>query len=224
MQLKRVLQHQFSTMKKTATEFHISYLQMPQKPKYYDKTNTLHAAKALLTKNQQASYSAKYIPSHCFPVYLFRTMYHLVGSEFSWWERQEKSDQELAQILNSPNCQSFVVYEDATNCPVGYVELFTEVNSENTIATCELNYFGLVSAHAGKGIGSELLQRTINTAWNTLDDLHVPTKLVSVNTCNLDHKNAIHVYKKQGFELHHEEFVVKQVPDAVMVSFPIGKQ
>ena len=59
---------------------------------------------------------------------------------------------------------------------------------------CDISFFGLVEEAIGKGLGKYLLKTAILTAW----DSRKINKL-TVNTCSLDHKSAIYLYQKYGF-------------------------
>ena len=60
---------------------------------------------------------------------------------------------------------------------------------------CELSYIGLTDENLGKGLGTYLFKTAILTAWDKRRILKL-----KVNTCTLDHKNALPLYQKLGFK------------------------
>jgi len=231
-QNKKKMADSNNTITATRTNIHITYLEMHTPHESYDTTNTLFSNNAIGFKFKlihNDSLVVRHITN--IPVPLFRCMYHMVGAPWRWWQRQELSDEDLAKILHSPLNFAFVIDDITTNAPCGYVEL--ELSPQNTTASdsaptshynCEINYFGLLSSATGKGAGKLLLELTCNTAWHLLEKYNsgnTSKGIVSVNTCNLDHPSAIHVYKK-FFKAVREEDVEKDIPHAVLVKYKIG--
>jgi GNAT superfamily N-acetyltransferase len=63
------------------------------------------------------------------------------------------------------------------------------------MATPKYCNFGLFAAFVGKGLGKFFLQGVINKAWS------FNARWIQLNTCSLDHPNALAVYQSQGFKV-----------------------
>lgn len=125
-------------------------------------------------------------------VAFYRFLYEGVGAQWLWYERRVIDDDTLgAQIIN-PQVEIFVLYVGGT--PAGYFEL-----NLSDMPEIELAYFGLMPAYIGQGLGSFLLRQAIDRAWS-----YAPQRLV-VQTCNLDHPNAMAVYQRAGFEPYDQQ-------------------
>ncbi len=115
----------------------------------------------------------------------YRSYYYGVGAAFHWLDRMVMPDDELLSKINAPEISIFIMYVD--NQPAGFAEFIIE--KEYT----EILYFGLLPAFVGKGWGAFFLNWTIRQAWS------YQPKWIQLNTCQLDHPNALPVYKKAGF-------------------------
>jgi GNAT superfamily N-acetyltransferase len=124
------------------------------------------------------------------PIHFYRYLYNTVGEPWLWYERREMNDEALGLIVQDPGVDIYVLYLEGA--PAGYAELDrrAQKTQENEI---EIAYFGLVPDVIGQGLGTYLLDWTIDTAWN-----HRPRRLW-INTCNLDHPRALQTYQKAGF-------------------------
>jgi GNAT superfamily N-acetyltransferase len=71
---------------------------------------------------------------------------------------------------------------------MGFIELVCEGEY------VELLYFGLFPKFIGKGFGKYLLDWSIYQAWS------YNPKWIQLNTCELDHPNALPTYRKLGFQ------------------------
>ena len=60
---------------------------------------------------------------------------------------------------------------------------------------CDISYIGLTKGNLGKGLGKYLFKTAFLMGWDT----NYINKL-TVNTCTLDHKAALPLYQKLGFE------------------------
>lgn len=120
------------------------------------------------------------------PVHFYRYLYNTVGESWLWYERRMMSDDALAAIMQNPAIEIYVLYSGGV--PAGYAEL-----DRSEASVVELAYFGLIPDFIGQGLGSYLLDWSIDTAWR-----YGPKRLW-VNTCNLDHPRALQTYQKAGF-------------------------
>ena len=71
----------------------------------------------------------------------------------------------------------------------------------------EILYFGLMPAFIGHGYGKYFLQWVIAKAWS------YQPEWIQLNTCTLDHPNALGTYKKAGFievrtEIHQRRILI----------------
>ena len=108
------------------------------------------------------------------------------------------NDEELAQKINAGNVEIFVFY--VGNQAAGYIEFLQEKKF------VEILYFGLLPAFIGKGYGKYFLQWVISKAWS------YEPEWIQLNTCTLDHPNALATYKKAGFtevrtEIHQRRVI-----------------
>jgi GNAT superfamily N-acetyltransferase len=116
----------------------------------------------------------------------YRSYYYGVGKEWYWLDRMMMEDALLYEKINASNVDIYVLYiEDQ---PAGFAEFVWEKEY------VEILYFGLLPAFIGKGYGHYFLQTVIQTAWN------YQPKHIQLNTCSLDHPNALPIYKKAGFK------------------------
>ena len=115
----------------------------------------------------------------------YRKYYYGVGAKYSWLDRMVMPDDELWQKINASNVEIYVFY--VNNEPAGYIEF---LNEEKFV---EIVYFGLLPGFIGKGLGKYFLQWVIAKAWS------YQPQWIQLNTCTLDHPNALSTYKKEGF-------------------------
>ncbi len=113
--------------------------------------------------------------------------YRTVGEEYNWLDRITMNESDLHEVINSSKTEVFVYY--ISHEPAGFAEFVRE--DEYT----EILYFGLFPDYIGKGYGKHFLQTVINEAWSN------NPKWIQLNTCELDHPNALSTYRKAGFEL-----------------------
>jgi GNAT superfamily N-acetyltransferase len=116
----------------------------------------------------------------------YRKLYYGVGEKWHWLDRMVMPDKELFDKINAPNTDIYVFY--VNNEPAGYIEF---VKEEKFV---EIQYFGLMPAFIGKGLGKYFLQWVVAKAWS------YQPEWIQLNTCTLDHPHALDVYKKAGFK------------------------
>jgi len=129
----------------------------------------------------------------------YRKYYYGVGEKHFWLDRIVMPDEELLEKINAPNVDIFIF--KVNNEPAGYIEF---VKEEKYV---EILYFGIMPEFIGKGLGKYLLQWVIAKAWT------YRPKWVQLNTCTLDHPNALGTYKKAGFieirkEIHQRRVLI----------------
>lgn len=118
-------------------------------------------------------------------VNVYREYYFGVGEKHQWLDRMVMEDTELSGKINADNIEIYTFHID--DKPAGYAEFI--LNKDFT----EILYFGLMPAFVGKGWGLYFLNVVIQHAWS------YNPKWIQLNTCSLDHPNAINVYTKAGF-------------------------
>lgn len=117
----------------------------------------------------------------------YRDLYFGVGKKWHWLDRMVMPDDELFEKINAGNVDIFVF--KLQNETAGFVELVNEIK------WVEIQYFGLMPAFTGKGWGKYFLQWAIAKAWS------YGPKWIQLNTCTLDHPNALPVYLQAGFKI-----------------------
>lgn len=115
----------------------------------------------------------------------YRRHYYGVGEKYFWLDRMVMPDEELSQKINAANVDVYIF--KVNNETAGYIEL---VKEEKFV---EILYFGLLPGFIGKGYGKYFLQWVIAKAWS------YQPEWIQLNTCTLDHPNALGTYKKAGF-------------------------
>lgn len=113
----------------------------------------------------------------------YRLLFERVGARWLWYSRLLMDDEKLRSEMAEVHA---VV--DRSGIEVGMIELDFRTQSE-----CLIRFLGLVPELAGKGHGSWLLAQILALAWRP------GVRLVSVNTCTLDHPAALKAYLNAGF-------------------------
>lgn len=115
----------------------------------------------------------------------YRQLYYGVGERWQWLDRMVIEDEILNKKINAENVD---IYKAVLNDePCGFAEFALEPEH------IEILYFGLYPAFIGRGLGKYFLQWVINQAWS------YGKPKIQLNTCELDHPNALPVYKSAGF-------------------------
>jgi GNAT superfamily N-acetyltransferase len=129
----------------------------------------------------------------------YRKLYYGVGEKWHWLDRMVMPDEELSEKINAANVDIFVFKVNGE--AAGYIEFVKEVKF------VEILYFGLMPAYIGKGFGKYFLQWVVAKAWSCRP------QWVQLNTCTLDHPNALSVYKNAGFKEVRTEVQERRVLD-----------
>lgn len=125
-------------------------------------------------------------------VSFYHFLYNAVGKPWHW---QERTNQEIEELLLAPGTSVHVLYVDGA--PAGYIELArrTEGRSARFFST-EIVYFGLRPDYMGRGLGKHLLSHGIAYAWNK------GAQRLWVHTSNLDGPYALQNYIKRGLKVY----------------------
>ncbi|QEC67695.1 GNAT family N-acetyltransferase [Panacibacter ginsenosidivorans] len=118
---------------------------------------------------------------------LYRHYYRNVGFTYNWLDRLAITGDELHKKINAENVLIYAL--KVNNADAGYAEFALE--NEYT----EIVYFGLFPEFVGRGLGKSFLKWVIFKAWS------FGAKWIQLNTCSLDHPNALPLYQAQGFEI-----------------------
>lgn len=113
-------------------------------------------------------------------------LYKAVGDAYGWTDRLNLSENELNTLINKDETHLFLLLAEGRE--LGFTELVVEKDF------VEIQYFGLFTSEIGKGYGPPLLQLSIEKAWS-----YAKNK-VQLNTCDLDHPQALKLYKMMGFD------------------------
>jgi len=129
----------------------------------------------------------------------YREYYYGVGEKHFWLDRMVMPDDELVEKVNSPKVEIFIF--KINDEPAGYIEFVKEAKF------VEILYFGIMPEFIGKGYGKYFLHWVIAKAWS------YQPKWIQLNTCTLDHPNALATYKKAGFtevrkEIHQRRVII----------------
>ena len=163
-------------MNKSASEiikYRVTYLEM-KKPPSFDWPKVL-------------KYKLNILKAENIPSWYFLFFYKQVGKKYYWTDWLNKSEEELNSFVSDKNVFFYTLIMDGW--PAGFFMLdFREKQ------ICNLSFLGLVEEAIGLGLGEYLLKTAILTAWDSKK-----IKNMTVNTCSLDHKRALHLYQKNGF-------------------------
>ncbi len=129
----------------------------------------------------------------------YREYYYGVGEKHFWLDRIVMPDEELFEKINAPDIDIYVFSLQGQTA--GFVEYIT---GEKFV---EILYFGLLPHFIGKGLGKYFLEWVIGKAWS-----YGPA-WIQLNTCTLDHPQALPNYVKAGFvpvrtETHQRRILV----------------
>lgn len=117
----------------------------------------------------------------------YRFLYREVGKPHHWFVRRGMDDAALLADIAPEKTELFVLYADG--CPAGFFELALGGKPQ----TVEIQYFGLMPAYQGRGLGRFFLSEAVFAAW-----AHKPEKVV-IETNTLDSPRAIIMYQRMGF-------------------------
>jgi len=117
----------------------------------------------------------------------YRALFRRVGEPWLWFSRLVMTDGELLSIIHDPEVMIYAV-TDPRGTEVGLLEL-----DFRKAPDCEIAFFGLVPALAGKGLGGWLMAQTKALAWRP------GVERLWVHTCTLDSPAALPFYMKSGF-------------------------
>ena len=130
----------------------------------------------------------------CFPVSpeLFRGLYARVGSAYRWHDRDQWTDEEVAERFTVGPVTLYQLTIDGERA--GFYEL--ERHDDGSV---EIVLFGLLAEFGGRGLGKWLLVDAVERAWS------LGAERVWLHTCTLDSPAAIPNYLARGFKPYATE-------------------
>jgi GNAT superfamily N-acetyltransferase len=129
----------------------------------------------------------------------YRILYRRIGEPWLWFSRVVMSDTELADILDDPKVEAYVLNDGQED--IGLLEL--DFRSEGEV---ELAFLGLVPGVIGKGAGRFMMNEAIRRAFSR------PINRFFVHTCSLDHPGALSFYMRSGFRPYRRAIEVVDDP------------
>lgn len=120
-------------------------------------------------------------------VSFYRFLYDAVGRDYWWVDRLAWSEERLAAHLSRPEVHLLVLYVCGT--PAGYAELAFG-SSEPGV---ELQYFGIIPAFHGRGLGKHLLSVAVEYAFGQ------GAGRIWLSTLATDSPRALANYEARGF-------------------------
>ena len=120
-----------------------------------------------------------------------RFFYVEVGRDHHWVDRLPWTPEQWHAYAARPALETWVVYDRGT--PGGYAELEAKPGGEQRV-----NFFGLLPAMQGRGLGGHLLTEVVRRGWAR------GAQTVGLDTCELDGPHALANYRARGFEVLRE--------------------
>jgi ribosomal protein S18 acetylase RimI-like enzyme len=124
----------------------------------------------------------------------YLSFYRQIGEPVNWDSRLEIPETELAEVLNSENNQCLVLRQNSET--LGLCEFQMSLQGE-----AELQHFGLVPKHYGKGLGLLFLQSALHYMFDQ------GANRIWLHTDDWDSPAAQKVYAKAGFQIYDRQFV-----------------
>jgi len=122
------------------------------------------------------------------PVHFYRYLYAQIGKAHHWTQRLGKTDEDVRDIIHSPQTLLYIFYVDG--CPAGFSEINLRV-----WPVAEILYFGLIADFQGRGLSRFFFAQILAIAWE-----QKPEKVI-IQTNTLDSPRALPLYQKMGFEV-----------------------
>jgi GNAT superfamily N-acetyltransferase len=147
----------------------------------------------------------------------YRQLYHDIGDKWFWVNRKHMDDATLASIIHAANTEIYLLSQTGKN--IGFVEL-----NLRDFPAVEIVFVGLIESYIGLGLGRYMLSRML---WDLA--ARGARKLI-IQTCSLDHPNALALYQEFGFapvsrqqvELRHDRFHVLGRREPVLNATALG--
>ncbi|HJO82281.1 MAG: GNAT family N-acetyltransferase [SAR202 cluster bacterium] len=131
---------------------------------------------------------------------LNRYMYTAVGGDWYWIDRLGWGYDEWFGWVSRPEVETWIAYVKGT--PAGYFELDGVAGGD-----VELAYIGLLPDFIGQGYGGRLLTVATERAWA------IGASRTWLNTCTLDHPDALKNYLARGFVMYDQGTYEQELPN-----------
>ncbi len=120
-------------------------------------------------------------------MHFYRYLYDTIGDAYKWVDRRKKSDAELAEIVQHPKNELYVLY--AEGCPAGMAELDMRDDGIGQLA-----YFGLMPDYVGRHFGYYFLYHACMNRLGAADPEDAGQHLHAG-----PHPRALPLYQRIGF-------------------------
>jgi ribosomal protein S18 acetylase RimI-like enzyme len=137
----------------------------------------------------------------------YRNLHQLVGHDCLWWMRRVMDDHKLKETLSRDHLHVVEFCENQDL--IGFVEL-----DLSGLPRVNINYFGLVPEHRGRGLGSQLLK------WTLAECAAKGGRYVGLTTSSADHPAALKLYLSLGFQQVFENHQVWPIPRSLGMVIP----
>ena len=139
--------------------------------------------------NDNLSFLKAMAPNPSYFLYLYKE----VGRKYEWtdWLRSERKI--LESFLSNDNVVLYSLI--LKGAPKGFFVL-----DYRQLSLCDLAYFGLFDDVTGKGLGKAMMNEVFQLVIERGN-----VKTLTVNTNTLDHKSALPLYQKAGFNIYKTE-------------------
>ena len=126
---------------------------------------------------------------------LNKFFYKNIGKKHKWIDRLVWTEEQWIDYVSNKNVKTYIFkFKDDL---AGFFELISHGEKKEV----EIAYFGLLEEFQNKKLGSYLLSQAILKSFNG------STERVWVQTCSLDHKNALKNYIARGMKIFKTETV-----------------
>lgn len=129
----------------------------------------------------------------------YQALFRAVGARWLWAGNLAKTETQIAQMLDAPDMETWVVAGQPGDLGLLQLEYTAERGAE-------LVYFGVVPDVIGMGFGRWLIEVAITRAFAR------PTHRLWLHTCNFDHPTALEFYQRAGFQIYATGFEVMDDP------------
>ena len=123
----------------------------------------------------------------------FLYLYKEVGRKYEWTDWLRSEGAMLESFLSDENVFLYSLILQGE--PKGFFVL-----DSRQLTVCDLAYFGLFDDVTGKGLGKVMMNRVFEAVIAQGN-----VKTLTVNTNTLDHKSALPLYQKAGFNIYKTE-------------------
>ncbi len=138
----------------------------------------------------------------------FWYLYNTIGRDCCWYEKNQMTREQLSSYLAGRHCLTLLV--DGIPSGMGILA--------STPKMQELSYFGMMPHAIGQGYGKWFIQSMLAKASEMTDFDGERWDHVYVETCSLDHQNALPVYKNAGFVVKEQVEFKQFIPVSVLRS------